>query len=71
MLAIGWAHAHREREAPTTVSVHHRDLWLIVTRCESPPCPWNPVQKRRGLGGYADAKLRFRGLHLRGRAQGS
>ena len=70
MLAIGQAHAHHEREAPTTVSDHCRDVQLIVTRCE-PPCPWNPVQNRRGLGGYANAKLRFRGLRLRGRARGS
>ena len=33
---------------------------------------WTPTPKslkRRGLGGYVDAKIGFRGLHLRDRAQ--
>ena len=75
MLAVGWARTkgkpppHREREATTTVSHNRRDVRLIVTRCEA-PCLGSPVKKRRGLGGYADAKVRLRGLCIRGRARG-
>ena len=33
--------------------------------CKSRQAPTSKMSKRRGLGGYADAKVRFRGLCLR------
>ena len=50
------------------------DAWirwnLARTHCKSPRAPKVPSKKRRGLGGYADAKVGLRGLRLRSRARG-
>ena len=51
---------------------HAQIRWNFArSDCKSCRSPTPERPKRRGLGGYADAKLRLRGLCLRGRARGS
>ena len=55
------------------VGANHAQIWWNFGRsdCRSRRAPTMKSLKRRGLGGYADAKVGFRGLHLRDRARGS
>ena len=55
------------------VGVNRAQIWWNFSRsnCKSRQAPSSKSSKRRGLGGYADAKLRFGGMRLRGRARGS
>ena len=54
------------------VGVNHAQIRWNFARsdCKSRRAPTSKISKIRGLGGYADAKVRSRGLWLRSRARG-
>ena len=62
--SIGVSHTRSLEHSKTVAILESRALWHD---CKSHQAP---TSKRRGLGGYADAKVRLRGLCLRGRARG-